>query len=509
MSKIKQVIRLRETGVSLQRIGKSLSISRNTVKKYLRLLEAKQLSYNAALALPDDELEGLFISNASSNTKRFDTLISFFPYVEKELKRTGVDRWLLWGEYKAQYPDGYSYPQFCLHYRNWDKSNHATMHFEHPPGDKLYIDYTGKHMEIIDKDSGEIKKVEVFVATLGHSQMTYVEASLGQTKEEYIRCVENALYFFCGVPKVLVPDNLKSAVTKASKYEAVINEDFLDFAEHYGVAVLPARSYKPRDKSLVEKAVSITYKRVFAPLRNKEFYSLHELNQAIGNQLETLNGHPFQEKGYSRKECFEEKEKKQLGPLPNDRYELKEHAFVTVMKNCHVRLSADTHYYSAPYSYIGKKVKLSYTSKQISIYFKGERIAFHLRDKKKFGYTTIHSHMPSTHQFVSEWHPEKFLSWARSIDPVVEGYIKKILESKVYPEQAYRSCVGILSFAKKEGKERLINACKRAVYYQGYGYHIISNIIKKQLDRMPLGEPGELQQTLPLHQNLRGSDNYK
>lgn len=509
MSRIKQIIRLRESGVSLQSIAQSLSTSRNTVKKYIRLLEAKGISPPEALSMDDEVLEKLFIGDPGENNDRYRTLEAFFPYMEKELKRTGVDRWLLWGEYRKEKPDGYSYAQFCLHYRNWSKQNTATMHFDHEPGDKLYIDYTGKHMQIIDRSTGEVKDVEVYVATLGYSQLTYMEATISQKKDDYINATQNALRFFGGVPKVLVPDNLKSAVTKASNYEAIINEDFLDFASHYEVTVMPARGYKPRDKALVEKAVSIVYKQVFAPLRNMEFYSIDELNHAIKQKLGILNSNLFQGKGYSRQQCFDEKEKSCLSPLPAAHYELKEHAQVTVMKNSHVRLAADMHYYSVPYAYIGKKVKISYTSRHISVYCNRQRIALHFRDTKRYAYTTKHEHMPSAHQFILEWNPDKFISWARSIDPVVESYIKKILNSKVYPEQAYRSCVGILSIAKKEGKERLINACKRADYYNSYGYNVIATIIKKQLDKMPLDTPyGPQQQVLPLHDNVRGKENY-
>ncbi len=321
----------------------------------------------------------------------------------------------MWGEYKQQHADGYSYAHFCRYLRDWISSRGATMHFEHSPGDKLYIDFAGKKLHWVDRQSGEIHDVEVYVALLGYSQFTYVEAIHSQKKEDFISATENALHYFGGVPRVLVTDNLKSAVTKASKYEADLNTDFADFANHYKTSVLPARSYKPRDKALVEKAVNIVYSRIYAPLRDRIFYSLKELNQAIADLLETHNGQAFQKMPQSRRERFEAQEKNKLLPLATDRYQMKKFKSITVMKNSHVHLSEDKHYYSIPYRFIGKKVKMIYSKSQVAIFYNKERIAFHKRDTQHFGYTTIKEHLPSAHLFVSDWNPDKFLSWAGGI----------------------------------------------------------------------------------------------
>ena len=266
MSKVKQIIRLRNNGVALQTIAKGVGLARNTVKKYLRLIEVNGYSYEALLAKEDETLELLLADPDQVSAARYDALVGMFPYIEKELPRTGVTRWILWGEYKAKHPDGYSYTHFCRYLRQWMNSQRATMHFEHQPADKVYIDFAGKKLQWVDPHSGEVHDAEVYVALLGYSQLTYVQAVASQKKEDFIRATENALHYFGGVPSVLVPDNLKSAVTKASKYEADINTDFADFANHYHTGVLPARSYKPRDKALVEKAVSIAYSRIYAPL---------------------------------------------------------------------------------------------------------------------------------------------------------------------------------------------------------------------------------------------------
>ena len=384
MSKVKQIIRLRTQGVAIQTISRSLDISRNTVKKYLRLVEVNKHSIDELLGKEDEELEALLFNPDPVSEERYQHLMEMFPYIEKELKRTGVNRWILWAEYKEKHLDGYSYPHFCAALRQWMGTKGATMHFEHIPADKMFIDFAGKKLHWIDRKTGEVNDVEVYVAILGYSQLTYVQAVPSQKKADYIGATENALHYFGGVPQVLVPDNLKSAVHKANKYEADLNTDFSDFANHYNTSVLPTRSYKPRDKALVENAVRIAYSRIYAPIRNQVFHSLEELNKAIANQLETHNNQPFQKEDQSRRGKFEAVEKEKLQPLPQDRYELKNFKFVQVMKNCHIHLSEDKHYYSIPYRFIGRKVKMVYSASQISVYYNKERIAFHKRDTKRF-----------------------------------------------------------------------------------------------------------------------------
>jgi transposase len=509
MSKVKQILKLRAGGIALQTIAKAVDASRNTVRKYLRLIEVKKLDPQQLLAMDDQALEALFQDPDPEDQARLQTLTGLFPYFDEELTRTGVTRWILWGEYKQQYPDGYNYSRFCDYYQQWRKSQAATMHLEHEPADKLFIDFTGKKLTIVDLHSGELTPVEVYVATLGYSQMTYVQAVTSQRKEDFIGATENALHFFGGVPRVLVPDNLKSAVNKADKYESELNRHFLDFANHYGTAVLPARARKPRDKSLVEKAVNITYSRIFAPLRNQVFYSIESLNKAITEQLTLYNQARFSNRDGSRQQVFEQEEKHLLGVLPIDRYEIKQFKELTVMKTGHVQLSEDKHYYSVPYRYIGRKVKLIYSASQVSVYYNKERIAWHKRSFKRYGYTTVKEHMPSTHQFVSDWNPEKFITWAGTIAPVVKDYIIQVLESTAYPEQAYKSCVGILSREKIVGTERFIKAIERATFYGAYNYSIIRKILASGLDRLELTDDLTAPATLPLHDNIRGAGFYQ
>lgn len=508
MAQVKQIMRLRSNGVALQSIAKAVNVSRNTVKKYLRLIEVKQLKYDALIEMDDMALDALLQDPDPQDEARYQTLWQLFPYFEKELPRTGVTRWVLWGEYKDKHPDGYSYSQFCDHFKSWKTSNSGTLHIEQEPADKLFIDFTGKKLSIVDPQSGELTEVEVYVAILGYSQLTFVQAVYSQRKEDFIQATENALHFFGGVPRVLVPDNLKSAVHKASRHEAELNATFLDFANHYGTAVLPARSYKPRDKSLVEKAVDIAYSRIFAPLRNQVFFSLASLNTAIGDLLKVHNQQPFQQRPQSRIQLFNEKEKDLLAALPAHRYENKIFKEVTVMKNGHVQIYEDKHYYSVPYRFIGRSVKLIYSASQVSVFYNKERIAFHKRSLHHYGYSTIKEHLSSNHQFVTEWNPDKFTGWAAAVAPVVKDYIIQILDKATYPEQAYRSCVGILSQEKKVGKDRLIKAVERATFFGVFNYSIIIKILQGGLDQVSPADDAGPQTSLPFHDNIRGKQNY-
>jgi len=507
MTKLKQIFLLRNQGVPLERISKNVQSSRNTVKKYIRLATQKGLSFDALAAREDHELEKIFADPLQVSKHRYHDLEELFPWIAKELRRTGVTRWILWGEYKTRHPDGYGYSHFCEYYKQWSESQHATMHFEHEPADKMFIDFTGKKLQIIDQETGEIQDLEIFVALLGYSQYTYVQALSSQKKEDFIEAVQNALHYFGGVPRALVPDNLKSAVTKADKYEPYLNETFLDFANHYQTTVLPARSRKPRDKALVENAVNLVYQRIFAPQRNESFFSIDQLNFVIREQLDKHNDQNFQKEPVSRRYKFIKEEKSLLAPLPRERYEIKQYKTAKVMKNCHVQL--DKCYYSVPYRYIGKTVKLIYTTRHVSIFQGTERIAFHERGLKPFAYCTQGDHLPSTHQFVSQWSPEKFLQWAEKISPSVKAYIEQILGQKNYPEQSYRSCVGILSLDKKVGRERLIKAVDRASSYHAYNYKVIKNIIAGKLDKLVEEPTGIQQQNLPFHENIRGKEDYK
>lgn len=509
MSKIRQILRLHSQGRSKLLIASQTGVSRNTLKKYLKEFERSGLSFEEITALSDKDLEDLFVKPEEKPPNiKLQTLLSLFPAMDKQLKRKGVTRLLLWQEYHRKYPDGYGNSQFKRYFAQWKAQVNPSMHIEHKAGDKLYVDFAGDKLSIIDKQTGEIQQVEVFVAILGASQLTYVEAVMSQQKEDLIAACEGALHYYGGVPSAIVPDNLKSAVIKSSKYEPVLNETFADFADHYGTTILPAKAYRPKDKALVEGAVKIVYRRIYAKLRTREYFTLDELNRAILMALEEHNQTLLTGRNYSRRQQFEEVERQTLAPLPPLRYELKKQLFATVMKNGHVSLSADKHYYSVPYRFIGKKVKVMYSRSTVEVFYHYERIAIHKRTQSPYNYTTEKDHMASTHRFVSDWTPERFLSWATDIHEDVYLYILKILDRKQHPEQAYKSCVGILSFAKKVGNDRLIKACQRALGYGIYNYKTIQTILEKGMDQYDETEENK-QLEMPLHENIRGEEYYQ
>ena len=508
MRKVRKVITLYHQGKSKIFISKYLSLSRNTVKKYISLCQLLKLSMEEINQKSDTELEKLFSSSKPVNlSPKIKAAFDFFPYMERELKKTGITKLSMWEEYYKKHPDGLKRSQFGAYYLGWCKKVNPVMHINHKAGDKMFVDYAGKTLELVDRVTGQITEVEFFVAILGASQYTYSEASISQKKEDFIASVENAMHYFKGVPAAIVPDNLKSAVAKSSRYEPTINETFLDFADHYETTVLPARAYKPRDKSLVEGAVKILYQRIYPTLRGKTFHELKDLNKAIWKALEIHNHKKLTGRPTSRFQLFHEVEKDQLSPLPLHRYQVKQLAFATVMQNGHVLLSKDKHYYSVPFSYIRKKVKIMYTEREVEVYYKYNRIALHKRSLKAYNYTTNKEHLATTHKFITEWTPQRFINWAASIDEAVKEFITRLLEKKQHPEQSYKSCMGVLQYAKKVGNERLINACKRALDFNIHNYKIIQRILENGLDLIPDEEENPDQ--LPDHQNIRGEKYYK
>ena len=507
MLQVKQIIRLYyKEGKSYRDISKLLGNTRKAVTKYVLLFKSTGLSYEDIKDYGESELYALLSEREKPNGNRLEILESKFSGMEHELKSPGVTKQLLWSEYKVEKPDGYNYTQFCFHYNKWLKSHEVTMHFEHKAGDKMFVDFTGQKLKITDKITGELKEVEVFVSILGASRLTYVEAVASQKTEDFIKAVENAILYYGGSPSAIVPDNLKSAVKKADKYEPEINHTFACFGLHYDTTILPARSYKPRDKSLVEGAVKIIYTKIFAPLRHRTFFTVNELNEAVREELDRHNTANFQGKDYSRRQLFEQIESKELHPLPQTRFEIKHTVLAKVYKNSYIWLGCDKHYYSVPYRYIGKEVKIEYSRSIVEVYCEHERIAYHKRTYCKFGYTTIPEHLPSTHRFVSEWSPEMFIGWAASIGAETEKVVRIILAGKQHPEQAYKSCLGILSYGKKVGYERLNNACRRADEHGSYSYRTVKTILTSNLDS--LSKDNHYQHQLPIHENIRGSQYY-
>jgi len=510
MSKIVEILRMgEELGFSQRKISEALGISRKTVSDYLYKLTSLKLSYSEIKKMSYEELQLILEDNKESVNLRYAALSSKFDYMLQELKKTGVTLHLLWEEYLQSNPSGYKYSQFCHHFQNWLKPQKATMHIEHKAGEKMFVDFAGKKLRVINRETGEERKVEVFVAVLGASQLTYVEALYDQGKSEWLKANVNALEYFGGVPQAIVPDNLKSGVIKSNKYEPEINPDYLDFAQHYGTVILPARPYKPRDKSLVEGAVNIVYKWIYSVLRNREFFSITDLNKAIREELEKYNNRPKQKEKVSRRELFTRIEKDSLQPLPKNKYRFKEFLKLKVQFNYHIYLSKDKHYYSVPYQYVDKKVEVITYDSGVEIYYQNKRIAYHKRVYGKNKYSTLSEHMPQNHKMLKSWTPEKILSHAERKGKAVKDVVEAILGRRAYPEQSFKSCLGIINLTKYYDIERLNAACKRALHFGQLSYSSIQSILQKGLDKMPVNEDFDKKSQLPVHENIRGKDYYK
>jgi transposase len=506
MSKVRQIIKLHCQGIGKKKIGERLGMSRNTVKSYVDQYYELKVPWDELSVLTDFELnrrfhppEGVILN------ERIQQLYDFYPVMEKQLRRRGMTVLKQYRAFKLLHPEAYGETSFYHYYNLWRRKVNPSMHMEHKVGDKMYVDFAGATLPYVDTDTGEIRQAQVFVAILGWSQYTYVEAMHGQTIEEFIAACQNAFHYFNGVPLALIPDNLKSAVSKASNYEPTLNENFKAFTDHYGIAILPTRSRKPKDKPLVEGMVKITYQQIYTSLPEHQIMSLEQLNVEIRAHLSVLNAAKLTGKESSRADQFV-LEQPSLQPLAPTMYEMRQIRQATVMKNAHVYLPEDQHYYSVPYELIGKKLKMQYSRSQVGLYLNYELVATHKRVRSPHNYTTDPAHLPAQHRYVTEWSPSFFLGKAREIDPVVEYFISQVLARKQHPEQAYKACMGILSFGKRVGNLRLIKACQRAHEIGYYNYKIIDDILTRNLDRYdedPLPGP------MPAHENIRGGDYYQ
>ena len=510
MNKIRDVIRLKSTTtLSDRQIARALSISRPVVAKYWNGFTNSECRFEQIKEMADSELVAMIEKPRIEDSSRYKTLVTKFPSFVVELQGTGVTLQLLWQEYKEKHPDGFQYSQFCHHFLVWRNASEVWMHIKHKAGDKMFVDYAGDKLSYYDSGTGKEVPVEVFVAILGASGLTYVEGSVSQEKQQWIRSNEHAFHYFGGAANAIVPDNLRSAVSRSDRYEPDINPDFAEFAEHYGTVIIPARVREARDKALVENAVRLTYQRIYAPLRNRTFSSLEELNEAIWEKLEEHNNKALQRLKISRRELFNKAEKSALNRLPSERFPQKTSRWVSVQFNYHVELREDLHYYSVPYYLYKKnpktKVKLVFDERIVAIYYDNVRIAQHHRDRTPNDYTTIAAHMPENHRSYHEWSPARLRRWAAAIGPEAAQVVEKVLAGRKHPEQAYKVCMGILSLAKKHGNDRLNRICRRANHLGIRSYKRIESMVK--LDVEEKKQP-QLFTVLPEHENIRGAGYY-
>jgi len=506
MSQIKQLLQLHEQGKNKKFIARSLGISKNTVKAYLTKVASTPLDIKSLLTLDDPVLEGKFhAGNPAYKDERFEHFKANLDYFSKELGRVGVTKQLLWEEYRSDYPQGYGHTQFCHHLSQQLIARKPSMVLQHKAGEKLFIDFAGKKLSYVDSDTGEVVSCQVFVACLPYSDYSFVMAVRSQSIADFLYALGCCLEDLGGVPEVLVPDNLKSAIVKASSYEPDVNRAMEDFANHYKTTVIPARARKPKDKALVENQVKLIYTRIYAKLRGLTFFDLPSLNKAIKEKTREHNQTRMQQKPYCREERFLADEKHLLNPLPEQPFELKYYRELKVAKNNHIYLAQDKHYYSVPYTYIGLLVKVIYTRSMVHIYSKGQQIAVHIRDYKQGGYSTNKEHLCSAHQHYMDRSPDYYLNKSKLKSELLYQLLEHLFAQNRHPEQLYRTCDGLLNLQRKTDQKDFDKACQMAIECQKYSYVFVLNILKNKMTREQEIKP---LQPLPTHQNIRGKEYY-
>ena len=500
MRKINEVLRLKwECGLSNRAIARSCSISHSTVSEYVRRAQAVGLTWPLPETLDEDALFQLLFPTTLRSTSRVIP-VPDWSQIHAELRRKGVTLRLLWIEYREATPDGYGYSQFCALYRQWAKRLKPSMRLSHKAGEKLFVDYAGQTIPVVDPHTGEIQQAQIFVATLGASNYTYAEAQRSQDLPNWIGAHVRAFSFLGGVPEIVVPDNLKAGVKHPCRYEPEINPTYQDLAQHYGTAVIPTRVRKPKDKAKVEVAVQVVERWILARLRNRTFFSLAELNQDIWELLEELNHRPMRHLGRSRRDLFQTLDQPVLKSLPETPYEFAVWKKARVNIDYHIEF--DKHYYSVPYALIHQEVYVRATERTIEISFKNRCVACHPRSNAHGRHTTISEHMPIAHQKYAEWSPERLLGWAHTMGPYTAQLVETLFDSRKHPEQAYRSCLGIFRLGDRYGKERLEAACRRAWPAGIRSYKGIKSILDAKLDQIEADQT--ITATLPSHANIRG-----
>jgi transposase len=506
MRKIREVLRLKYAcGLTNRQIAKTRALGRTAVADYVHRAAAAGLTWPLPEDLDDAELERRLFPSA-------DTLPELRPqpdcaHLHKELRRKGVTLYLLWEEYRAACPEGYQYSRFCDLYRTFRKRLRPSMRQIHKAGEKGFVDFSGKKPEIVDPQTGEVCPVELFVGVLGASSLIYAEATPDQSLGSWIGAHVRMVEFWGGCVEIFVPDSLKSGVQKACRYEPLLNRTYEEFARYYGAAVIPARPYRPRDKAKAEVSVLIAQRWVLARLRNRTFFSLAELNQAIRELLVWANNRPMRKLGISRRELFESTDRPALRPLPPSRYELAEWATPTANIDYHVEI--DHNFYSVPHQLRGEKLDARFTQTTVEIFLKSRRVASHARLRGRGRYSTNPKHMPAAHRAHAEWSPSRLISWAGKAGPAAAELVTHILRNRPHPEQGYRACLGIMHLGRQYGNDRLEAACRRAGHLRAFSYRTVRNILRSGTDRLPLEQDPAPAPELPLHGNIRGAAYYE
>ncbi|MGI9309369.1 MAG: IS21 family transposase [Gammaproteobacteria bacterium] len=507
MRKIREVLRLKfEHDYRDQQIAQSCAIGRSTVGEYLQRFEQSDLSWPLPETLDDGQLEAtLFPASAGQVRQRHPE--PDWETIHQQLRRKGVTRQLLWQEYKACHPEGLQYSQFCEHYKAWHRELDVVMRQHHRAGEKLFVDYAGQTMAVIDRSNGELHQAQIFVAVLGASNYTYAEATWSQSLSDWLMSHVRTFAFLGGCPEIVVPDNLKSAVNKPCRYEPELNPSYQELAAHYQIAVIPARVAKPRDKAKVELGVQIVERWLLARLRDQRFFSLSELNQALAVQLEALNAQAFQKLPGSRRTLFEQLERPVLKALPAQPYQFGEWRKVRVSPDYHVE--AQQCYYSVPYTLSRKQLDLRLSAQTVELFYRGQRVASHVRSVQPGKFVTVTAHMAPQHRHYAEWTPQRLLDWAQQIGPQTAALVAAMLTSRAHVQQGFRAAMGLRRLGKSYGPARLEAAAARALAIDAPSYKSLESILKHGLDQQALTPEGEAESmTVSTHTNLRGARYY-
>ena len=512
MEQLKQILQLKSDGIGIREIARRTGMSRNSVRKYLAKLPVTSCDGDSLVLSNRDLADNAYNNDQlEHDAERLQQLSKHFSACESELSKTGVTRQLLWQEYLSIHPDGYSYSRYCYHLKQYLRKSDVSMHLEYDPADMIMVDFAGKKQRYVDVFSGEVIECQVFVSILPYSGLIFCKAVHSQQTADFTSCINSMLKYYAGVPVTILCDNLKTAVIRPSRYEPVFTDICYQLSEHYATTFSATRPYSPRDKAMVERAVSIVYTNVYAPMRQREFTSLQQLNEAINQQLYLLNNKPYKNTAYSRWYFYDTHEQALLKPLPSEPFSPKKVVVLTVQRNYHVQLSEDHLYYSVPYQYVGKKVKVLYDNRAVEVYLNTERIALHLRKPHCKAYTTLADHMPPHHQrmhTIKGWNKEDLLLQATGIGPATLQAATLMLENSIYIEQNYKACFGMLMLQKKYSLQRLEAACSRALQGTRVNYTMIKNILERGLDKQT---PAAAQNNTPIpaHDNIRGKNNYQ
>ena len=504
MRKMREFLRLHfEHGLSGRAIAKSLSISPSTAQGYKARIRLAGLTWPLPVELDSEAALAGLLFNETGVVK--DKRHPDWAEVHLELKRKHVTKQLLWEEYKAAHPEGYQYSAFCLHYATWAAKLQLSMRQEHRVGEKLFIDFSGDGIDVIDPKTGEVTKAVLFVAVLGASSYTYVEPVLRQDLPTWVQCHINALHFFGGATEIWVPDNPKVGVTKADRYEPELNPTYRDLAEHYRVAVIPARVRRPKDKAKVEAAVLVAERWIIAALRKHQLFSIEEVRAAVRPLAEKLNGKVMRRVKKSRRQLFEELDAPALKALPGRDFEYADWVRGRVGPHYHVEFRS--HFYSVPYVLLHESVEVRATATTVEVLVRSVRVASHARDDTPGKYTTDPAHMPKAHRDYAEWDPPRLITWARQVGPACGALVEGIMSRKKHPQHGFQACLGVMALRQHYDDARIEAACARAMRVNAFSYQSVKAILKNGLDAQRLEEPTNL--ALPLHENIRGAKYYQ